>query len=64
MNTEPLWESLKESSLISRELLYNADLDAAYAFKKKVVPRAKKLLKKKSLREAFLLKEILDRPYS
>jgi hypothetical protein len=52
----------KESSLVSRELLQK-DVDPAYT-EKKVVSRVKKLLKKSKLRDAFLLKEILNRPYS
>lgn len=52
------------SELISVELSKRVDMDPAYAQKKKSGrSNVQNLLKKRSLREVFLLKEILTRPY-
>lgn len=55
----------RASSLVSNEMLKHIDLDQAYAQNtKKEFSRARKLLTSKtSLRDAFLLQEILKRPH-
>lgn len=52
------------SDFIVSEMQRDLDVDPSYVIKKKDgLSNAQKLLKGKSLRDVFLLKEILNRPY-
>ncbi|MBS0604328.1 MAG: hypothetical protein JSS60_04730 [Verrucomicrobia bacterium] len=55
----------RSSDLVSEEMHKHIDIDPAYAIKtgKKVSHARKLLTNKSSVRNAFLLKEILHRPY-